>query len=69
MHDDVPGLSGVHEHETTDTGETTTDPNQVRLRVVNPMSSSFGTCYTCETFVCTGGACMSAPGIMSIQCG
>ena len=54
---------------TTDTGETTTDPSQVRLRVVNPMSCSFGTCYTCETFVCAGGACMSAPGIMSTQCG
>jgi hypothetical protein len=54
---------------TTDTGETTTDPSQVRLRVVNPMSCSFGTCYTCETFVCAGGACMSAPGIMSMQCG
>jgi hypothetical protein len=54
---------------TTDTGETTTDPSQVRLRVVNPMSCTYGTCYTCETFVCTGGSCTSAPGIMTTQCG
>jgi hypothetical protein len=54
---------------TTDTGETTTDPNQVRLRVVNPMSCTYGTCYACETFVCTGGSCTSAPGIMTTQCG
>jgi hypothetical protein len=54
---------------TTDTGETTTNPNDVRLRVVNPMSCAFGTCYTCETFVCKGGACMSAPSINPLQCG
>jgi hypothetical protein len=54
---------------TTDTGETTTDASQVRLRVVNPTSCSFGTCYTCETFVCKGGGCASAPGIMAKQCG
>jgi hypothetical protein len=33
------------------------------------MSCTFGTCYTCETFVCTGGACMSAPTINPTQCG
>jgi hypothetical protein len=54
---------------TTDTGETTTNPSQVRLRVVNPMPCTFGTCYTCETFVCTNSSCMSAPGIMPLQCG
>jgi hypothetical protein len=55
---------------TTDTGETTTNPNEVRLRVVNPMSCAYGTCYTCETFVCKGaGACMSAPSINPLQCG
>jgi hypothetical protein len=37
----------------TDTGETTTNPNDVRVRCVNPSS---GTC-TCETFVCTKDAC------------
>jgi hypothetical protein len=54
---------------TTDTGETTTMSSQVRLRVVNPMSCMFGTCYTCQTFVCTDPSCMSAPTIMPRQCG
>jgi hypothetical protein len=54
---------------TTDTGETTTTPTQVRLRAVNPTSCTYGTCYTCETFVCKSGACTSAPGIMPMQCG
>jgi hypothetical protein len=54
---------------TTDSAETTTDPTQVRLRVVNPTSCTYGTCYTCETFVCTTTACMTAPGIMPKQCG
>jgi len=48
---------------TTYTGETTTTMSEVRLRVVNPMSCSFGTCYTCETFVCRDASCASAPGI------
>jgi hypothetical protein len=38
---------------TTDTGETTTIIDNVRVRCVNP---SGGTC-TCETFVCTTDAC------------
>jgi hypothetical protein len=54
---------------TTDTGETTMDPAAVRLRVVNPTSCMFGTCYTCQTFVCTDPSCMTAPGIMPRQCG
>lgn len=48
---------------TTDTGETTTNRDDVRLRVVSPTSCSFGTCYTCETFVCTDPSCRTAPGI------
>jgi hypothetical protein len=48
---------------TTDTGETTTNPNNVRLRVVDARSCSFGTCYTCQTFVCMSDTCRSAPGI------
>jgi hypothetical protein len=51
---------------TTDTGETTRNANNVRLRVVNPRpcpGSIAGTCYTCETFVCTSDPCRSAPGI------
>jgi hypothetical protein len=67
MYPAMPGCTSTA--VTTDTGETTMNPNQVRLRVVNPMSCSFGTCYTCETFVCTGAGCMSAPGIMPGQCG
>ncbi len=47
----------------TDTGETTTNPNDVRIRVVDPQSCSFGTCYTCETFVCMSDTCRSLPGI------
>jgi hypothetical protein len=38
----------------------------VKLRIVNGMPCSFDasqTCYTCETFVCSGGACSTAPGI------
>lgn len=51
---------------TTDTGETTADMSEVRLRIVDPTPCSFdpsATCYTCETFVCTTGSCRSAPGI------
>lgn len=48
---------------TTDTGETTNVMANVRLRVVDPRSCMFGTCYTCETFVCTSGPCLAAPGI------
>lgn len=48
---------------TTDTGETTTVMGNVRLRVVNARSCMFGTCYTCETFVCTSDPCRTAPGI------
>jgi len=48
---------------TTDTGQTTANPSEVRIRAVNPMSCSFGTCWTCETFVCTSASCATAPGI------
>ena len=50
---------------TTDTGATTSNMSLVRIRVVNPTSCSFGTCYTCQTFVCAAGdpTCASAPGI------
>ena len=54
---------------TTDTAETTTDATRVRLRVVNPTPCMFGTCYTCQTFVCNTAACMNAPTIMPRQCG
>jgi hypothetical protein len=43
---------------TTDTGQTTTMIDQVRVRCVNP---SAGTC-TCETFVCTDAACLATSG-------
>ncbi len=39
---------------TTDTEETTSDMNEVKLRWVEG---------TCETFVCTTAGCMDAPGI------
>ena len=39
---------------TTDTGETTMNRDDVRVRLVAGI---------CETFVCTTGACRSAPGI------
>jgi hypothetical protein len=48
---------------TTDTSEMTTDASQVRVRVVNPTACAYGTCYTCETFVCTSASCMTGPGI------
>lgn len=51
---------------TTDTGETTTNMGDVRLRIVDATPCSFDpsvTCYTCETFVCTTGTCRTAPGI------
>ena len=51
---------------TTDTGETTTVRNNVRLRIVDPTPCAFDpavTCYTCETFVCTSDACRTAPTI------
>jgi hypothetical protein len=50
----------------TDTGETTNNPNDVRLRIVDPAPCSFNpsaTCYTCETFVCRSDTCRTAPGI------
>lgn len=51
---------------TTDTGETTTNMDDVRVRIVDGTPCSFDpsvTCYTCETFVCTTGPCRSEPGI------
>jgi hypothetical protein len=47
----------------------TTNMSDVRLRVINPTTCQYGTCYTCQTFVCTSATCMSAPGIMPKQCG
>lgn len=49
---------------TTDTGETTTDPNAVRVRCVNP---SGGKC-TCQTFVCADATCM-ATSVPTGSCG
>jgi hypothetical protein len=54
---------------TTDSGEMTTNVSQVRLRVVNPTACTYGTCYTCQTFVCAAATCMTAPGITPMQCG
>jgi hypothetical protein len=49
---------------TTDTGETTTILDQVRVRCVN---ADGGTC-TCETFVCTTDACRATSGAIG-SCG
>jgi hypothetical protein len=45
---------------TADSGETTTSMADVRLRCVAQDGSA--NCR-CETFVCTAGACLSAPGV------
>lgn len=49
---------------TTDTGETTTDPNAVRVRCVSP---SGGKC-TCQTFVCADATCL-ATSVATGTCG
>jgi len=61
MYPTSPGCSSTT--ITTDTGETTTVMANVRLRAVRPTACASGTCYTCETFVCTSDPCRSAPGI------
>ena len=53
----------------TDTGETTTDASLVRVRAVRPTSCTFGTCYDCETFLCTEASCAGFGGITAGQCG
>ena len=61
-----PPASCMDNTITTDTGETTTRLQDVRLRLVDPTPCGFDpsvTCYTCETFVCTMDSCRSAPGV------